>query len=73
MDILSRIRKKEIKKMHSERYQKARKEHVNCLAMSIVCLGIPLYNAFRIWKPIMKEELEKEKLPDTAQDKMNQQ
>lgn len=47
--------------MHSERYEKARKEYINCLAMSIVCLGVPIWNAFKIWKPIMKEELEKEK------------
>ena len=47
--------------MHSERYEKARKEYINCLAMSIVCFGVPIWNAFKIWKPIMKEELEKEK------------
>lgn len=55
--------------MHSERYEKARKEYINCLTMSIVCLGVPIYNALKIWKPIMKEELEKEKLQQRAQDK----
>lgn len=46
---------------HSEAYEKARKEYINCLAMSVIGLGIPVYNALKIWKPIMDAELKKEK------------
>ena len=48
--------KKEWSIMYSETYQKARKEFINCLCMSIIGLGFPLFNAFRIWLPIMREE-----------------
>ena len=47
--------------MHSERYNEAKKEFNNCLFMAVFTLGFSLVNAFRYWRPIMKEELEKEK------------
>ena len=50
-----------MRETHSEAYEKARKEYINCLAMSLIGLGVPVYNTFKIWKPIMNEELEKEK------------
>lgn len=46
--------------MHSEEYMQARKEFINCLAMSILGLGIPAVLAFTEWRPIMKAELRKE-------------
>ena len=46
---------------HSEAYEEAHKEFVNCLAMSIIGCGVPLVIAFREWLPIMREELNKEK------------
>ncbi|MDO4867571.1 MAG: hypothetical protein Q4C10_13610 [Clostridia bacterium] len=42
--------------MYSEEYEKARKEFVNCLCMSIFGLGIPIIIAFREWRPIMRRE-----------------
>lgn len=50
-----------MREQHSEAYEKARKEYINCLAMSLIGLGVPIYNALKIWKPIMNEELKKEK------------
>lgn len=47
--------------MHSKRYEEAYKEFKNCLLVSPFTLFISLYNAFRYWKPIMDEELKKEK------------
>lgn len=49
-----------MREQHSEAYEKARKEYINCLAMSLIGLGVPIYNALKIWKPIMNEELKKE-------------
>jgi len=46
--------------MHSEAYNKARKEFINCLVLSPIGLFIPIVLAFREWKPIMREELAKE-------------
>ena len=46
--------------MHSEAYLAAKKEFVNCLALTIVGLGVPLVLAFREWWPIMKAEKAKE-------------
>jgi hypothetical protein len=43
--------------MHSERYMQARKEFINCLVLSPICLGVSLVLAFTEWKPIMREEL----------------
>ena len=45
--------------MYSERYEKAKKEFVNCMVMGVVCLGFPFYNAYKEWWPIMKEEKQK--------------
>ena len=42
--------------MYSETYQKARKEFINCLCMSVIGVGFPLVNAFGYWMPIMREE-----------------
>lgn len=47
--------------MHSQRYENARREFKNCIIMSPICFFISLILAFREWKPIMDEELEKEK------------
>ena len=45
--------------MYSEEYERAKKEFKNCLWMSIVGLGVPIYNAIHEWWPIMKREKEK--------------
>ena len=45
--------------MYSEEYEKAKKEFKNCLLMSVIGLGVPIYNAFKEWWPIMKREKEK--------------
>ena len=45
--------------MYSERYEKAKKEFVNCMVMGVICLGFPFYNAYKEWWPIMKEEKQK--------------
>ena len=45
--------------MYSERYEKAKKEFINCLVLGVVGLGVPFYNAYKEWWPIMKEEKEK--------------
>ena len=37
--------------MYSEEYEKAKKEFNNCLRMSIIGLGVPIYNAFHEWLP----------------------
>ena len=47
--------------MHSEEYERARKEFKNCLIMGIPGIFVPFYNAFKYWKPIMDAELKKEK------------
>lgn len=49
-----------MREKHSEAYEKARKEYINCLLMSVIGLGIPIYNALKIWKPMMNEELKRE-------------
>lgn len=46
--------------MHSETYLQAKKEFINCLIFSPICLFVPLYNAFFVWLPIMRAELKKE-------------
>ena len=48
--------------MHSKAYEEAKKEFINCLALSLIGLGVPIYNAFHYWRPIMKAELAKERL-----------
>ena len=47
---------------HSEEYVEARKEFINCLAMSLIGLGVPLILAFREWLPIMRAESKKERI-----------
>lgn len=42
--------------MHSEAYLEARKEFINCICMSIIGLGVPIFLAFTEWWPIMKAE-----------------
>lgn len=45
--------------MYSKEYEKAKKEFINCLCMSIIGLGVPVVLAFRVWRPIMKQEKQK--------------
>ena len=45
--------------MYSKRYEEARKEFINCMVMGIICLGVPFYNAYKEWWPIMQEEKQK--------------
>ena len=45
--------------MYSEEYESAKKEFINCLAMGIIGLGVPFYNAFKEWWPIMRQEKKK--------------
>ena len=45
--------------MYSKEYQRAKKEFINCLVFGIIGLGVPFYNAFKEWLPIMKREKEK--------------
>ena len=52
--------------MHSKAYEEAKKEFINCLALSLIGLGVPIYNAFHYWSPIMKAELAKERLAAEA-------
>ena len=42
--------------MYSERYEKAKKEFINCLVFGVVGLGVPFYIAYKEWWPIMKQE-----------------
>lgn len=46
--------------MHSQEYLSARKEFINCLLLTPVCLGVSTVLAFTEWKPIMNAELRKE-------------
>lgn len=48
--------------MHSEAYLEAKKEFINCIVMSPICLFVSLFNAFGEWLPIMRRERAKEKL-----------
>ena len=42
-------------------YEEAKSEFYNCLRMVPFTLGFSLYFAFHEWRPIMKEELRKER------------
>lgn len=42
--------------MHSEAYLAAKKEFINCIVLSPICLFVSLYLAFHEWYPIMKRE-----------------
>ena len=55
--------------MYSKEYEAAKKEFNNCLRMSIIGLGVPVYNAFHEWWPIMKREKEKALREGTAETK----
>ena len=46
--------------MHSEAYKTKKKEFVNCIVLSPICLFISLFLAFGEWYPIMKQEKAKE-------------
>ena len=46
----------------NQAYLKAKKEFINCLIFSPICLFVPLYNAFFEWLPIMRAERKKEQL-----------
>lgn len=46
--------------MHSPAYIEARKEFVNCIVMSPICLFVSLVNGFNEWLPIMQQERKKE-------------
>ena len=54
---VKKMKKKKIK--YSEEYEEAKKEFVNCLLMSVICLGVPIYNAIHEWWPIMQREKQK--------------
>ena len=45
--------------MYSKEYEEAKKEFINCLCMSIIGLGFPVYYAFHEWWPIMQREKQK--------------
>ncbi|MBP5169271.1 MAG: hypothetical protein ILP14_08735 [Oscillospiraceae bacterium] len=45
--------------MYSAEYERAKKEFVNCLVFGVIGFGVPFYNAFKEWLPIMKREKEK--------------
>ena len=45
--------------MYSKEYEKAKKEFINCLCMSVIGLGVPVVLAFREWWPIMQREKQK--------------
>lgn len=53
--------------MESKEYLEAKKEFWNCIAMTTFGLGVPLYNAFREWLPIMRAEKRKERAAVAAQ------
>lgn len=45
--------------MYSEEYERAKKEFINCLCMSIFGIGVPIVLAFKEWWPIMQREKQK--------------
>ena len=42
--------------MPTKEYLEYKKEFWNCIAVSIIGLGVPLYYAFKYWKPLMNAE-----------------
>ena len=46
-------------RMYSQEYERAKKEFINCLVFGVVGFGVPFYNAYKEWWPIMKREKEK--------------
>lgn len=49
--------------MHSKEYLEARKEFINCIVMSPICLFVSLPIAFTEWLPIMNREKQKAAQP----------
>ncbi|MBQ6372947.1 MAG: hypothetical protein IJJ45_00490 [Clostridia bacterium] len=45
--------------MYSREYEVAKKEFINCLWMSVIGMGVPIYNAFHEGLPVMRREKEK--------------
>ena len=59
--------RKGVNRMYSKRYETAKKEFKNCLWMSIVGLGVPVYYAFHEWLPIMRREKKRALMEGNAQ------
>ncbi len=49
------------KNNHSDAYNDAHAEFVNCIAMTVITLGVSLVLAFTEWWPIMKAERRRER------------
>lgn len=49
--------------MHSKEYLEARKEFINCIVMSPICLFISIPIAFTQWLPVMRKEKNNEARP----------
>ena len=45
--------------MHTKAYCEARKEFINCIVLSPICIGVSLIIAFTEWLPIMRAEKNK--------------
>ena len=45
--------------MHTKAYCEARKEFINCIVLSPICIGASLIIAFTEWLPIMRAEKNK--------------
>ena len=45
--------------MRTKEYMEARKEFINCIVLSPICLFVPLIIAFTEWLPIMHAEKSK--------------
>lgn len=45
--------------MRTKEYMEARKEFINCIVLSPICLFVPLIIAFTEWLPIMHAEKNK--------------
>lgn len=47
--------------MHSEAYNEARKEFINCMVLFWITCFVSIFVGFKEWLPIMREEKRKEK------------
>ncbi len=47
--------------MHSQAYLEARKEFINCIVLSPICLFVSIFVGIHEWLPIMREEKRKER------------
>ena len=45
--------------MHTKEYMEARKEFINCIVLSPICIFVSLIIAFTEWLPIMRAEKNK--------------